>query len=185
VERDVVVRDGLGDLTLEIAHEAGRRRLQSCRHRVHEQLHRLGPAHDAAKQSQLVAANRNRGAGDDHGPPVRGHREELLVLALGGQRRHHELGEAGTDGQLHPRRRRRAGAGVGDHEPTERSFAGDHSGGLEFDADTEGHASEHERHRDEQGGEQREAEEGELDPPERPRKHEGHCCSGEHEPAGR
>ena len=145
-----------------------------------------GSVHRTVRRSrpELVAAHRHRGTGHDDRAAVGRHGEELLVLGARREHRHDELGEARADGQLQPRGRRRGGAGVLDDEPPERPLARDDPRGLEFDADPVVEAPEHERDRDEHRGEQGEAEEGELDPAEHPRDHEGDDGTGQHEPSG-
>ena len=132
----------------------------------------------------IVAAHRDGRSGDDHGAPVRRHSEELLVLAVGRQRGHDELGEPGADGQLEPRRRRGRRARVRHEQAAERPLPRDHAGRLQLDAHAVVHAAEHEPDRHEHRGEQREPEERELDPAERPGDDERHRRGGEHEPSG-
>jgi len=185
VERDVVVGDRLRDFAFEVAHQPRRRGLQPRRDRVHEELDWIGPAHDAAQQSELVAAHRRGGPCHDHGTTVGRHGEQLLVLLGGCDRGDHELGESGSHGQFEPRRDGGRAADVLDDEPAERPFARDDAARLQGDVDAVLHAPEDEGHRDEHGGREGRPQERELDPAESPRERERHDDGAEHEPSGR
>ena len=83
VKGEVVVRDLLGDLTLEVADESRGRGRERGGHRMHEQVDRIRPAHGAPQEAELVAAHRDAGPatmtrGDASGP----RRVVVLLLRL-------------------------------------------------------------------------------------------------------
>ena len=105
VERDVVVGDGLRDLALEVAHEAGRRRPQP-RGDADARRARRGRSSARSRRSRPSWSPRTETAGPATMTARRlvGTAKSSSCSPSGCERRDDELGEPGADGQLQARR---------------------------------------------------------------------------------
>lgn len=147
---------------LEVAQEPAGGLVEPHGAGVDEQLLLLRPGDLASHQGERIVAHGAHRADDQDGASLGGHGEQLLVLGIRRQSRHHELRGRGADGELDAGGKDGSLGGVGDLHPADGTGAHHHAMGLQIEGDPVGGLAQHEQCRDHQRHGEREGDHVQL-----------------------